>query len=93
MNWTTPGSDYKHSNKCDKAHPKALHPHGSSTYSEKLEVGYRYFDAHNIEPAYPFGHGLSYSKFVYSGLSVAATGATFTLENQGAVDGAEVAQV
>ena len=32
-------------------------------YDEKLEVGYRRYDSHNIEPAYAFGHGRSYTSF------------------------------
>ncbi|PWN40201.1 putative beta-glucosidase [Ceraceosorus guamensis] len=36
-------------------------------YTEKLEVGYRHFDAKNIEPRFAFGHGLSYTSFKYSG--------------------------
>ena len=37
-------------------------------YTEKLEVGYKWFDAENKEPLFAFGHGLSYTTFAYSGL-------------------------
>jgi beta-glucosidase len=71
---------------------------GHATYSEGLLVGYRWFDARGIEPLFCFGHGLSYTTFGYSGLTVAAApngGATvsFTLKNTGSRSGAEVAQV
>jgi beta-glucosidase len=60
-------------------------------------VGYRWFDTKNIEPQYPFGFGLSYTMFEYSGLKLVPgeTGVTveFELKNTGAVAGAEVAQV
>ena len=36
-----------------------FHLQGKSTYTEKLEVGYRYYDAHGITPKYAFGHGTS----------------------------------
>ena len=64
-------------------------------YSEGLHVGYRYYDAHGLEPAYPFGHGLSYTTFEYSSLAVDAAALTVscTLRNVGARDGAEVAQL
>ncbi len=39
-------------------------------YSEKLLVGYRHYDADHIKPAYPFGYGLSYTKFRFSKLRV-----------------------
>ena len=51
-------------------------------YNEDIFVGYRGFDQDNIEPMFPFGHGLSYSRFTYSDLEI--TGAQGRAE-----DGAE----
>ena len=66
-----------------------------STYSEGLEIGYRWYDAHGVAPAYAFGHGLSYTTFAYANLTVdaAAASASFTLRNTGKLAGAEVAQL
>ena len=70
------------------------------SYSEGLDVGYRWYDDKNIDPLFPFGHGLSYTKFGYSNLSIASAGsaggqalASFDVANTGKVAGAEVAQV
>ncbi len=46
---------------------------GVSTYSEKLEVGYRYYDTAHVTPLFPFGYGLSYTSFRYSHLTLSKT--------------------
>jgi len=68
-------------------------PH--ATYSEGLFVGYRWYDAHNVKPAFAFGHGLSYTTFEYSNLTfdAASLSAAFSIKNTGRVYGAEVAQL
>lgn len=62
-------------------------------YNETLFVGYRWYDQFKVTPAYPFGHGLSYTTFSYSDLSVTQTEAKFTVTNTGSVNGTEVAQL
>lgn len=65
-------------------------------YREGPFVGYRYYDAVDVEPAFPFGHGESYTEFAYEGLGVqvrAGVEVSFTLRNVGSRSGAEVAQV
>jgi beta-glucosidase len=69
-----------------------------TTYSEGVNVGYRWFDHEKIEPLFAFGHGLSYTSFQYSSLHVEKTAdggltATFRLANTGKRDGDEVPQL
>jgi beta-glucosidase len=81
-----------------KAYPGT---NGMVQYEEGLLVGYRYFDTREVEPLFPFGHGLSYTHFEYSDFKL-RQGAhpdgplatvEFTLANTGDRAGAEVAQV
>jgi len=68
---------------------------GRSTYSERLLVGYRWYDAHGVAPRYPFGHGLSYTRFEYHGLAIdaAALVVNCSVANAGHRAGSEVAQL
>jgi beta-glucosidase len=43
---------------------------GQVQYSEGIDVGYRYYDANNETPLFPFGYGLSYTNFRFSGLTI-----------------------
>ena len=67
------------------------------TYGEGVFVGYRGYEKNGVQPAYPFGHGLTYTTFGYSDLVVRPSGdgaeVLFTLSNTGSFDAAEVAQV
>lgn len=66
-------------------------------YEEGIFVGYRYFDAHDISPAFPFGHGLSYTSVAYGQPSVTEDGdgfaVTVPVENTGGHHGKAVVQV
>lgn len=69
------------------------------TYEEGIYVGYRYYDAFHVEPAYPFGYGLSYTTFEYDGLTLGGATAddalhlSVTVTNTGGVAGREVVQL
>jgi len=69
------------------------------TYSEGVNIGYRWYQSQNITPLFPFGYGLSYTKFSFSNLNVGAFNAsgqatvTATITNTGSVAGADVAQL
>ena len=84
----------------DPAHPErsAKGVNGATTFSEGVNVGYRWFDKQKTAPLFPFGFGLSYTKFEYSGLEVmpASDGGldvSFQLKNAGGVAGDEVPQI
>jgi beta-glucosidase len=66
-------------------------------YEEDILIGYRWFDAKNLNPAFPFGHGLSYTNFTYSGLDVQSNpvsiSVNFQLQNSGSMAGAETTQL
>jgi beta-glucosidase len=71
---------------------------GSVQYSEGLNVGYRWYDARNVTPMFPFGFGLSYTSFTFSDLHVGAlsngvASVTATVHNTGSRSGTEVAQL
>ena len=74
---------------------------GTVRYEEGLLVGYRWFDTRKIEPLFPFGFGLSYTQFEYSNLRLVPAAAAkdlivtaeFEVQNVGAREGAEVAQL
>jgi beta-glucosidase len=73
-------------------------PTFSVHYDEGLKVGYKWYDAENKPVLFPFGYGLSYTKFSYSGLKVTpgragGTTVNFTVTNSGARDGGEIAEV
>ena len=66
-----------------------------ANYNEGVRFGYKWFDSENKQPLFPFGYGLSYTKFKYSDLHVdpAAKTATFTIENAGTLGGTEIAEI
>ena len=81
------------------AHSLASYPDRNLiiNHKEDIFVGYRYFDSFNVEPAFAFGHGLSYTTFGYSDLVVDKKGdkvsISLKLTNTGEMAGAEVIQV
>lgn len=72
---------------------------GHVAYSEGLQIGYRWYDANNVVPLFPFGFGLSYTTFGYSNLTVSVVSPSgqvqigFDLTNTGNLTGAEVPQL
>ncbi|WP_218136756.1 glycoside hydrolase family 3 C-terminal domain-containing protein [Actinacidiphila guanduensis] len=69
------------------------------SFSEGVNIGYRWYQSQDITPAFPFGFGLSYTRFSFSNLNVSAfdadgkATATATVTNTGTVAGADVAQL
>jgi beta-glucosidase len=64
-------------------------------YDEGVRFGYKWFDSEGKQPLFPFGFGLSYTKFKYSDLQVdrAAKTVTFAIENTGGLAGTEIAEI
>jgi len=84
----------------DPAHPErsAKGVQGITTFSEGIDVGYRWFDKQKIAPLFPFGYGLSYTTFTYSDLKSVPAGdggldVSFQLKNTGPTGSDEVPQV
>ncbi|GAA1955794.1 glycoside hydrolase family 3 C-terminal domain-containing protein [Agromyces allii] len=71
--------------------------HSHVRYGEGLFVGYRWYDARDLEVTYPFGHGLSYTSFEYADAAATASAegiaVRVTVTNTGDRDGAEIVQV
>lgn len=74
---------------------------GITTYREGILIGYKHYDSHALEPLFPFGHGLSYTKFHYTDIAIDKSEmkddeevtVSFTLKNTGRYDGKEVVQL
>ncbi|WP_254063678.1 glycoside hydrolase family 3 C-terminal domain-containing protein [Granulicella sp. S190] len=64
-------------------------------YDEGAEVGYKWYEAQHKQPLFPFGFGLSYTSYAYSGLSVDSSAKTvrFAVKNTGRKTGTEIAEV
>jgi beta-glucosidase len=71
------------------------------TFTEGVFLGYRHFDTHGVEPLFPFGFGLSYTKFEYGDLKVnrkefkpsESVEVTLRVRNTGKREGAEIVQI
>jgi beta-glucosidase len=76
-------------NRDHKVKPFDLH------YTEGAKVGYKWFEATKKQPLFPFGYGLSYTTYAYSGLTVDDAKRTvhFTVRNTGQCEGTEIAEV
>jgi len=68
-------------------------PHRDAQYREGIFTGYRYYETAKAPVRFPFGFGLSYTRFAYSALAISGRAVTFTVTNTGGSAGAEVAQL
>jgi beta-glucosidase len=72
---------------------------GTVQYSEGIDVGYRWYNAKNLTPLFPFGYGLSYTSFSFSNLTIGSLPAggaatvSATVTNTGSRAGSDVAQL
>jgi beta-glucosidase len=84
----------------DPRHPERSSKgvNGKTTYSEGVNVGYRWFDKEKIDPLFAFGYGLSYTTFEYTDIQVEKTSDSgldvrVHIRNTGTMDSDEVPQV
>lgn len=85
----------------DNYYPRGTDKDKKIVYAEGIFLGYRYFDKAEVKPEFPFGFGLSYTKFAYKNISVTPSHASgdqlvnvsFDVSNIGHHAGAEVAEV
>ncbi|MCM3763756.1 glycoside hydrolase family 3 protein [Neobacillus niacini] len=97
----------------DTGKPGGPGPYGNGSdqliakYTEGLEMGYRWYEANDVKPLFPFGYGLSYTTFQYDDLkvkkvrgegkgnngSLSGIDVSFSVTNTGDVAGKEAAQV
>ena len=78
--------------------PDASGAVGTARFDEELQIGYRYYDAHDQAPLFPFGYGLSYSRFEMTGgrarrLPGGGAAVKVQVRNVGSREGSEVVQV
>jgi beta-glucosidase len=84
----------------DPKYPERSHKgvDNKTTYSEGVNVGYRWFDHEKIDPLFAFGHGLSYTSFAYSSLKIGKApdgglDVEVQIKNTGSAESDEVPQV
>ena len=84
-------------NKKGRPEGKKIKNKDYTNYEEGIYVGYRHFDKTNLDVAYPFGHGLSYTGFEYSSAAVTlekdSIQISVQIQNTGKRSGKEVVQV
>lgn len=95
--------DTNPSGKLAESYPRALsdtpaYPYrklrgNCAEYRESIYVGYRYYDKAKVPLRYPFGFGLSYTRFAYEDLRLSEAGVRFRLRNTGSRAGAEIAEL
>ena len=68
-------------------------PHKDAEYREGIYVGYRYYETAGVKVRFPFGYGLSYTRFVYDDLQINGNRVSCTVKNVGEMIGKEVVQL
>lgn len=104
--WWNNFGDFKYTNASEfNSNASMFDPEGTTpsfvNYVEGIYVGYKFYETaadeglidYDKEVVYPFGYGLSYTTFEYSGLKADETGVTLTVTNTGSAAGAEIVQL